>query len=134
MKKFLSAVAAVIAAVVLAVCFASCATNYVGTYKLDSIHMDMGGLEVNVKVGEEYEGVTLKPDLVVLEVKDDNTYTISMSMGESITESGTWSVNDEGKLVLENAGQEMVAQNEGSMLVIEQSTSGGTVSMTLKKQ
>ena len=96
--------------------------------------MDMGGLEVNVKVGEEYEGVTLKPDLVVLEVKDDNTFTISMSMGESTTESGTWSVNDEGKLVLESAGQEMVAQNEGSTLVIEQSTSCGTVSMTLKKQ
>ena len=44
-----------------------------------------------------------------------------------------WSVNDEGKLVLESAGQEMVAQNEGSTLIIEQSTSGGTVSMTLKK-
>ncbi len=78
----------------------------------------MEGLEINVKVGDKLMGVVeLTEDYMVLEIKEDNTFTMT-AMGEK-GESGTWK-QDGGKVVLTVDGEDMTVDLSGSSITFEQ--------------
>ena len=133
MKKFLTVISAAIAAVVIAVLFAACAANYAGTYKFDSMKMDMGGAIIEVKAGEEFSGMTLTEDFMVLEIKDDETWTMTMNMGGANSESGTWTTNSEGIVLKDSSGEEVVGKLSGNLLTITMSQDGMSATYNLKK-
>ena len=81
--------------------------------------MTVDGITETVSVGEE--GIT--EDFAVLEVKEDNTFTMSTMMGGSPV-SGTWEEKD-GKLVLTAEGQSIEATLDGDKLTMSMQTTGG---------
>ncbi len=134
MKKIATAIVAALAAVVLAVAFAACAGNYAGTYKFSSMNMDMGGVTVELKANEAFMGVTITEDAYVLEVKDDNTWTLSVNfMGETAVESGTWR-DDGGLILVASDGSEQSVDVNGNNLVMSYSDSDMSASITFVKQ
>ncbi len=137
MKKIIAAITSALAAVILAVVFAACGTNYVGTYKLGSVKMESTGMTVEYVAGQTNNGITITEDACVLEVNDDNTWSITMNlMGASNDAEGTWSINDDGNLVLteDATGDEIVATLDGSTLVFSETQSGMTMTLTLNKK
>lgn len=133
MKKVLTIISAAIAAVVIAVLFAACSANYAGTYKFSSMSIDMGGATVEIKAGEEFQGVTLTEDAMVLEIKDDETWTMTTNMGGSMSESGTWTTSSEGIVLKSSDGSEIVGKLSGNTLTIEQTESGMSMSISMTK-
>ena len=136
MKKILTAVTAALAAVILAVVFAACSTSYVGTYKLGSMKMVSGGMTIEYVAGQAYNGVTISEDACTLEIKDDETWTMSMNLaGITNDTEGTWSTNDDGDLVLSAGGDDIVVKLDGKQLVFEIDTgSDMNITLTMNKK
>lgn len=136
MKKILTAVTAALAAVILAVAFAACSTSYVGTYKLGSMKMVSGGMTIEYVAGQAYNGVTISEDACTLEIKDDETWTMSMNLAGMTNDSeGTWSTNDDGDLVLSAGGDDIVVKLDGKQLVFEIDAGGGmNITLTMNKK
>ncbi len=133
MKKVLTIISAAIAAVVIAVLFAACSANYAGTYKFSSMSMDMGGATVEINAGEEFQGVTLTEDAIVLEIKDDETWTMTTNIGGAMTQTGTWTTSDGGIVLTGEDGSEITATVSGNTITISETYSGTTQTITLKK-
>ncbi len=118
MKKLTVWLSTLIVAIIGVCCLVACGGDPVGTYKFDSMSGKMEGLEINVKVGDKLMGVVeLTEDYMVLEIKEDNTFTMT-AMGEK-GESGTWK-QDGGKVVLTIDGEDMTADLSGSSITFEQ--------------
>lgn len=134
MKKFLTFISAAIAAAVIAILFAACSANYAGTYKFDSMKMDMGGAIIEVKAGEPFNGVTITEDYVVLEIKDDETWVMTTNMGsQGATEEGTWTTNSEGIVLKASDGSEIVGKLSGKILTLSENEEGMSMTINLKK-
>lgn len=131
MKKILTVISAAIAAVVIAVLFAACSSNYVGTYKFSSMKMDMGGAIIEVKAGEEFQGMTLTEDYMVLEIKDGDTWTMT-TMGSG-SESGTWKTEGDNIILTDSSGESITATLSGNTLTISQTQDGMTVTIVMVK-
>lgn len=118
MKKVKGFLAAVVFAVLL-VCMAACSTGITGTYKFSSMSMNQGGLSVEVKAGEEFMGVTITEEAYSLTVNEDNTWTMTVNMGEVFTQNGTWEEKD-GKYLFSAEGESMEVTLSGNTLTFEQ--------------
>lgn len=133
MKKIIVTVAAIISVLVLGVMLAGCSSNAAGTYKFQSMKYSEGGMEMNYEVGKEIMGVSISEDFMVLELKDDGTFSMTTKMSGTETETGTWT--QEGKTVkLKVSGVEQTATLSGSTLVLEMEEEGTSSSVTFKKQ
>lgn len=130
MKKLVATLSAVISTVLMCVLIAACSnTSFTGTWKFSSMSMSGNGVSVNLKVGEEYMGVTISEEYVTLEVKEDNTFTITTA-GQ--TQNGTWKEED-GKYILTVDGDDQTATINGKELTMEHTEEGMSVKMILKK-
>ncbi|MDE5766738.1 MAG: hypothetical protein K2I17_06190 [Clostridia bacterium] len=101
MKNIISAIVTAFTVLTLCICLAACSdgaegNSVVGTYKFSSA--TMYGEEI--KVGDEYMGITVDSDFYVLNMKDDNTFIMEVNfIGGEDTESGAWKERD-GKYFL----------------------------------
>ncbi len=130
MKKLMATISAVIATALMCVLIAACSSgSFTGTYKFSSMSMSGNGMNMNLKVGEEYMGVSLTEDYVILEVKEDNTFTMTTAGQE---QSGTWKEED-GKYVLTMDGEDQTATLKGKELTLESSEGGMNAKIILKK-
>ena len=83
-------------------CFSFClltactGDSIVGEYEFSSMKMTIAGQEIEVKAGEEYQGITFSADLATLSVKKDGTFTMTTNMGVTATVEGTWEKTDNG--------------------------------------
>ena len=102
----------------------------VGCYKFYSMTTEIDGETVELKVGGYYMFLTLTQEFVVVELKEDGTYTASM-MGGMADTSGTWKVNEEDskKVDLTAEGESNTWICDGNELHMEED---GT-QITLKK-
>ncbi len=130
MKKLVATISAVVTTVLMCVLLAACSGSIVGTYKFSSMSMTAPGMEINVKAGEEYMGTTLKEDYIVLEVKEDNTFTMTTAGAEAV--NGEWREED-GKYILTVAGEDQTVTLKGNELTMEMSQSGMSSKVVLKK-
>ena len=138
MKKYWKLLTALVVARPAAamVMLAACATNYVGSYNLVSMKMEGAAMTVEYVAGQAYTRAPISADACTLEVREDNTWTLTINlMGVSSDSEGTWSTNDDGALVLTESvsGEAIVATLDGSALVFSQSESGMTMTLTLNK-
>lgn len=133
-KKIAVAIVAAFAAALLAVAFAACTASYAGTYKFSSMSVDMGGVSVEYVAGEKFLGVAITEDAFVLEIKDDNTWTMTANfLGETEITEGTWR-SDGGLVLVAESDSEIVVRVDGNTLVMTQTEDGTTASITFKKQ
>ena len=121
MKKLL------IATITLMLC-ACCAfmvacSSVEGTYKFDSITISMGDQSVEVKAGEEFQGISFTENYMVIDIKKDGSCTIT-SLG--MATQGTWSksgnvitITDEGESIeFTLDGDKLIAEVEGSTITL----------------
>ncbi len=99
MKKIILGITTAIMMVVLCMTMTAC-SSIEGTYKFDSMTMDMGGVEVKIEAGKEYQGVTIKEDVIVLTINKDKTFTYKADfLNQKLDLEGTWELKD-GKYYL----------------------------------
>ena len=131
MKKVKSLLITTILAVCAAIAcfaFAACSddTAVEGTYKFSSMTMTIEGTTTTVNAGESYMGMTVNSDYVVLEIKDDGTFSMT-GMGQ--TQEGTW-VEEDGVVKLTVDGETLDAKHSGKTLTMNIEE---YISVTLKK-
>ncbi len=136
MKKIIATVASALALVLLVVCFAACSSGPEGTYKFSKMTITSGGKTITYEAGQEVDGVKYSEDMYVLELKSDNTYTLTAKFDpedEPETQTGTWSEKD-GKIVLtEKQGDKEYSVNatlDGDTITVE---AGDNSTIVLKK-
>jgi hypothetical protein len=98
------------------------------------MYVNVGGVEQTIEVGKDYNGQKLSADAIILEVNEDNTYSlkgafVQMAGGE---QNGTWKEED-GNYVFEAEGVVIKVTFNGSKLIMENSAEGMTVKITFKK-
>lgn len=132
--KMFTALCAAIAAVVLAISFAACG-NAAGTYKFSSMEVDMGGMKVSVIAGETFMGMTITEDAFVLELKDDNTWTMSVNFGGAtdVTE-GEWSAEGSTVTLTDDSGVSQSGKLDGKNFILSSDVEGMSASITFTKQ
>lgn len=132
--KMFTALCAAIAAVVLAISFAACG-NAAGTYKFSSMEVDMGGMKVSVTAGEAFMGMTITEDAFVLELKDDNTWTMSVNFGGAtdVTE-GEWSAEGSTVTLTDDSGESQSGKLDGKNFILSSDVEGMSASITFTKQ
>ena len=132
--KMFTALCAAIAAVVLAISFAACGTA-AGTYKFSSMEVDMGGMKVSVTAGEAFMGMTITEDAFVLELKDDNTWTMSVNFGGTtdVTE-GEWSAEGSTVTLTDDSGVSQSGKLDGKNFILSSDVEGMSASITFTKQ
>ena len=132
--KMFTALCAAIAAVVLAISFAACG-NAAGTYKFSSMEVDMGGMKVSVTAGEAFMGMTITEDAFVLELKDDNTWTMSVNFGGTtdVTE-GEWSAEGSTVTLTDDSGVSQSGKLDGKNFILSSEVEGMSASITFTKQ
>ena len=91
--------------------------SVVGTYKFKSLSGSEGGIEINVEAGEEFMGMTITEDFMVIELKEDGSCVMTM-YGET-TEGATW-VKDGDKVIITAEGEEQALTIDGNKLVMTQ--------------
>lgn len=119
MKRTMKALLEAVVFLTLCLCLAACSKGITGTYKFSSMSMNQGGLSVDVKAGEAFMGVTVTEDAYTLTVNEDNTWTMTVNMGQNVTQSGTWEEKD-GKYVFTTDGETMEVTLSGNTLTFEQ--------------
>lgn len=132
--KMFTALCAAIAAIVLAISFAACG-NAAGTYKFSSMEVDMGGMKVSVTAGEAFMGMTITEDAFVLELKDDNTWTMSVNFGGAtdVTE-GEWSAEGSTVTLTDDSGESQSGKLDGKNFILSSDVEGMSASITFTKQ
>lgn len=132
--KMFTALCAAIAAIVLAISFAACG-NAAGTYKFSSMEVDMGGMKVSVTAGEAFMGMTITEDAFVLELKDDNTWTMSVNFGGAtdVTE-GEWSAEGSTVTLTDDSGVSQSGKLDGKNFILSSDVEGMSASITFTKQ
>lgn len=130
-KKITISIISLMAVLVLAFSMAACSTSFVGTYKIESMTYESAGMQMTIKVGQDMGGgVALTEDYMVIEVRDDNTFTLTAA-GESM--EGTWT--SEGKtLKLDLEGEVQDATLSGKTLTLSGDMFGASATITFKKQ
>lgn len=88
-----------------------------GTYKFESLSGSEGGIEINVEAGEEFMGMTITEDFMVLDLKEDGSCVVTM-YGET-AEGATW-VKDGDKVIITAEGEELALTIDGNKLVMTQ--------------
>ncbi len=112
MKKVL---ASLVVSMLTICCLFMVGCSPAGTYKFESMSYSVGGLEISIKAGQEYLGVTVTEDFAVLELKKDGT-GIFTSQGES-TEM-TWE-KDGDIIKLTADGETVEVKIDGDKLILE---------------
>ncbi len=115
MKKF---VALVLTFVVCMCCIGliGCSSKVNGTYKFKSMSGEVGGVKIDLEVGEEFMGmITLTEDFMTVEFKDDGTFVLTAS---EETQSGEW-VQEGNQLKVKSNGEEEVWTIEGKTILLE---------------
>ncbi len=88
--------------------------NLAGTYKFRSLSGSEGGIEIHVDVGEEYNGVTITEDFIVLELYDGGTCKLT---AYNQTLSGVWS-SEGNKITVTADGEDTVFVKKGKKLTM----------------
>lgn len=88
-----------------------------GTYKFESLSGSEGGIEINIEAGEEFMGMTITEDFMVIELKEDGSCVMTM-YGET-AEGATW-VKDGDKVIITVEGEEQALTIDGKKLVMTQ--------------
>lgn len=135
MKKFIAAICMAVMAIVLVVTLAACGGgNIAGTYKFSSMKFKDGETEVTINVGEEFQGITVTEDTYILELKSDNTLSLSTLMAgpEAQTLGGTWEA-DGNTVSLVIDGSEAEATYSNGTLTVTTGEGGVNMQLILKK-
>ncbi len=122
---------ATVALAVICVCALVACGGVEGTYKFYSMKVESMGIEMEIKAGEEMEGITISEDFMTLELKSDGKVVLSSKMGGAVTVEGEWKLNDEdnSKVDITIKGDTQTVTLDGSKLIMEVDGS----SVTFKK-
>lgn len=125
MKKVVSVLLVCVFTVFILVACGGGGANFAGEYKL--LEMSMGGITINT---EDLATFGIDSDLMVLNLKEDGTYTMAVFDGSSVSnENGTWEASGNG-IKLDGKIQ---AQVDGNKIIIEETYDGTSVSMTFQR-
>lgn len=133
MKKVLAALLSSIAIIALCIGMTACSTTFTGTWKLSKMTISAGGVTQVIEVGKEYNGMTIAADAIILEIKDDNTYTLKGQMSDAMggEQSGTWE-ETEGKYYFVQGTEKAEVKMEGTTLVLEETEGIGSSAVSVR--
>ncbi len=140
-KKLLVVLLAIAALAACSVCFVACGdkdSSVVGTWKFVSMtqtYVSNGQTQTKeIKAGETYEGMDITEDYMVMEFKEDGTFTQTMTVGTyTNTHSGTWK-QDEKTVTITMESENTNGTVDGDKLTFVSNQDVGaeeSVSMTL---
>ena len=118
MKKFIAAFVSLVAIVAVCAVMSACSAGFAGTYKFSKMSVVQGGVSVEIKAGENYLGVTVSEDAYTLEIKEDNTFVMTVNMGTEAKQEGTWEQKD-GKYYLVAEGESIEVPFDGKTIIFE---------------
>ena len=118
MKKFIAAFVSLVAIVAVCAVMSACSAGFAGTYKFSKMSMEQGGISVEIKSGESYMGITLTENAYTLEIKEDNTFVMTVNMGTETTQEGKWEQKD-GKYYLVAEGESIEVPFDGKTIIFE---------------
>lgn len=89
-----------------------------GTYKFESMTMSEDGTTITMKAGEEFEGVMITADYMVIELKDGGIAVVSGTVyGGTRSFTGTWEKGEtEGQIVITIEGDPQTFTCDGESL------------------
>ena len=130
-KGFIGVVLTVMLFLVCLLVPACSAKSQAGTYKFNRMTGDMGGMSVDLEVGEEFMGmITLTEDYMTITLNEDGTaVSETNAMGESMTINGTWTSKSSNEIDLTFEGETVACSCDGTTLSMEQDG----LSVVLKK-
>ncbi len=137
MKKIISIVTTVIMMVALCLTMTACSASIEGTYKLESMTVEMGGVKVEIETGKEFQGITITEEAVVLTINEDKTWSMKVNLaGQKEDGDGTWEKRG-GKyyLISEENGvkEEVEATINGKKLTLKATEEGASMQIVLSK-
>ena len=127
MRKIKTLLLTALTSVVLCLCFlfAGCG-SVAGTYKFDSLEVEMLGETYVYEAGDSFMGQDLSDEYTEFTLNEDGTT-------EGIYEGATWAEVD-GNVVISLGDTEMqTLEKSGSKLIIEQTFGGMTMKVVYKK-
>lgn len=132
MKKLIMQLGAAVAALIMCVMIASCGKEEItGTWKFYSESMSFEGISVELKVGLDYNGIKITEDFMTLEVREDNTFTLTT---QEETVSGTWKKESGKQYSLTGSdGIPQIVNVDGNVLTMEASEDGLAVKVVFDK-
>lgn len=133
MKKLIMQLGAIVAALIMCVMIASCGKEAItGTWKFYSESMSIGnGMSIELKVGLDYNGIKITEDFMTLEVREDNTFTLTT---REETVSGTWKKESGKQYSLTGSdGIPQIVNVDGNVLTMEASEEGLAVKVVFDK-
>ncbi len=133
MKKVLAALLSSIAIIALCIGMTACSTTFTGTWKLSKMTISAGGVTQVIEVGKEYNGMIIAADAIILEIKDDNTYTLKGQMSGAMggEQNGTWE-ETEGKYYFVQGTEKAEVKMEGTTLVLEETEGIGSSAVSVR--
>ena len=139
MKKLTLSILTLILIVISSLSFSACTKSYVGEYYFSSLTMDMGGMTISMKAGEETFGEMIEPDMMTLTINEDGTAVMTSKLMEEISEAEnlTWEKGEDGTLIFtsveEPEEEPVIATYERGMLTMTMTEEGITMTVTFTK-
>ena len=133
MKKWAVGILVAVSAIIMSIAVSACGTTTIeGTWYFSSMTVSAQGMTQTVKAGQNYGGSVIEKEYIVLEIKEDNTFSLS-AMGNSTT--GTWKQDeqDASKYILTVEGDPATYTLKGSKLTFSINEGGIEISYVLKK-
>lgn len=134
MKKVFAGLVSALAVAMLCVCLSACSEGITGTWKFAQTYTSYDGGEQTIVAGDEFNGDVITEDAFMLEINEDNTFTIKGSLAEKTGEagSGTWEKVD-GKYNLYLNDNTLEFTLKGNELIFEKIEEDSTLIITFTK-
>ena len=117
MKKMKVLLASVFTLVICLFCFAGCSAA--GTYKFQSLTVEVLGFAKTYEIGQEYNGEELEADYMTLKLNSDGTATITWDEDDT-SFNCEWEQGDDGVITFKQEGITIYkATVEGMTMTLE---------------
>ena len=128
MKKMKVLLVSVFTLIMCLFCFVGCSAA--GTYKFQSLTVEVLGFAKTYEVGQEYDGDELEDDYMVLKLNSDGTAVITMDE-DDMTYNCEWEQSDDGVITFKQEGITLYKATIDGMTMTLESDALGLAGMKL---
>lgn len=129
MKKMKVLLASVLTLIMCLFCFVGCGTT--GTYKFQSLSVEVMGFSKTYEVGDEYEGEKIKSDYASVKLNSDNTAVITI---DETVYNCEWAEEEDGSITFKQEGVPFgKATLDGSEMTLKVDIAVASMTIVMKK-
>lgn len=118
MKKIKAFLLSMLMVVMCLLALVGCDT---GKYKFESMRISMAGNSMTIAVGDEFSGMEITEDFMVIELKGGNKAIVTSNLsGEESVQEGTWKKGEEkNEIIITIDDEDMTFIKDGNKLIAE---------------